>query len=72
MEQQAKRIDYSDPVLGWQKVEVPPAAGGLATHMLRVLRGQAAPIAGPQDSRAALATCLAFYEAAGELRAVTL
>jgi predicted dehydrogenase len=66
------RIDYSDPVPGWQSVEALPVPGGMTTHMLRVLRGQEEPIAGPQDSRATLATCLAFYEAAHELRAVEL
>jgi hypothetical protein len=40
--------------------------------MLRVLQGQEEPIAGPQDARATLAGCLAFYEATKELRTVTL
>ena len=71
-EHRVMRIDYSDPAPGWQSVEAQPAAHGLTTHMLRVLRGREEPIAGPQDSRATLATCLAFYEAAHELRAVEL
>jgi predicted dehydrogenase len=68
---QVKRIDYTDPILGWQTVDLPEKAGGLTAHMLEVLRGKAAPIADAHDSRATLAACLAFYQAARELRAVT-
>jgi predicted dehydrogenase len=69
---QVRRVDYSEPDLGWQKVDLPPQGSGLPAHMLRVLQGQEEPIAGPQDSRATLAACLAFYGAAKELRTVTL
>jgi predicted dehydrogenase len=69
---QVRRIHYSEPDLGWQRVELPVQGDGLPTHMLRVLQGQEKPIAGPQDARATLAACLAFYEAATELRTVTL
>jgi predicted dehydrogenase len=71
-ESQLKRIDYSDPILGWQAVDLPQEQGGLVSHMLQVLRGEVKPIADQNDARATLAACLAFYEAAKGSKVVTL
>jgi hypothetical protein len=67
-----RHVDYSNPDLGWQDVDLTAEGIGLPTHMLRVLQGKEEPIAGPLDSHATLAACSAFYEAAGEFRTVTL
>jgi predicted dehydrogenase len=59
---------------GWTLFNPPGrrSAGGLAEHLLDCLATGAHPVATIDDSRATLAACLAFYEAAGSGRAVTL
>jgi predicted dehydrogenase len=69
---QVQLVDYSEPDLGWQNVDLPAQGDGMPGHILKVLQDKEEPVARPQDSRAALAARLAFYEAARELRTVTL
>ncbi|MEM7537388.1 MAG: Gfo/Idh/MocA family oxidoreductase [Chloroflexota bacterium] len=67
-----RRMEYADPILGWQTLEIEGGQGEMTTHMLQVLRGEAQPIAQPSDARANLAACLAFYEAAKGLKTVQI
>jgi predicted dehydrogenase len=71
-ERQLRLFDYGDQILGWQEIELPPEAGGLTAHMLRVLRSEEQPVATAQDTRAALEACLAFYDSAKSGQTVKL
>jgi predicted dehydrogenase len=71
-ERQVRLFDYGDQILGWQEIELPPEAGGLTAHMLRVLRSEEQPVATAQDARAALEACLAFYDSAKSGQTVKL
>ena len=66
MDTRLQRIEYADPILGWQEVTPPAREGSLVTHMVDVIRGEASPVADGSDARANLAACLAFYQAARE------
>ena len=57
---------------GWQNIEPTPERGDMTDHMLAVLRGEAELVSNEDDSRATLAACLAFYEAARAKTVVTL
>lgn len=50
----------------WQPAGLPDAPGSLLEHMLDVMQGKTDPVATVEDSFAALAACLAFYDAAEE------
>ena len=65
-------IDYGDPAAGWQQIDLAGSQGEMTSHMLRVLRREASPVADVHDARATLAACLAFYEAAKEHKTVRL
>jgi predicted dehydrogenase len=67
-----RRIQFGGDGAGWQDVEAQPERGDMTTHMLQVLRGEAEPVANEDDSRATLAACLAFYEAARDHTVVTI
>lgn len=72
MTNEIRRTQFGAGSPGWEPVELPASRGGLTTHMLAVLRGEAEPITNEDESRSTLAACLAFYQAAKEHRSVEL
>jgi predicted dehydrogenase len=72
LEPSIRRVQYDVETPGWQNETMPSGRGSLTTHMLDVIRGKAEPLATVDDSRATLAACLAFYQAAREQRTVEL
>jgi hypothetical protein len=59
---------------GWTLFSPPGrrGGGGLVEHLIDCLEEGQTPVATVADSRATLAACLAFYEAARKGQAVTL
>ena len=67
-----RRINFRNAEQGWQDVEPIPDRGDMTAHMIEVIRGEASPVCTVDDSYSTLAACLAFYEAAKEMKVVTL
>lgn len=67
-----RRTLFAGTTPGWQSSDLPTSQDGMTTHMLAVLRGEASPLVNEDDSRATLAACFAFYQAAQEHRSITL